>query len=216
VSDIPFVQALGDALDAATVAPRRRHRRVILAVAALLLVGSGAAAASLLTNSTELASDSVGCYDAAGNVSVVAVEGFSPVATCARVLHTRRPLVACAGEGAVLVYPRPAPRDCKPLPASYRAARVRFLALQRNVRALERSAGCLPPAAMAQRVDALLARTGWAGWRAQVRYDMSKGPCGWVSQPNGAGRLGITGMLDTDGLRVYVVPGPPRQSTARR
>jgi hypothetical protein len=223
MSEIPFVRRLGDALEsaaAARIAARRRRIRRRLGVGALgiAIAASGVAAASGILGGTpeQLAATSVGCYDRPSldaNVTVLSTGTDTPVQTCARILGTGAPLVACAGEGAVHVFPG---RDtCRrlglaPLPAGYAPARRRVNALHRDIAALEASADCIAPAELARRVQALLDRRGWTGWRAVVRDDIEEGPCAAVTGLGGDGRRTIEGALDPQGREVFVVPGPSR------
>jgi hypothetical protein len=97
MSEIPFVQALGDALERAITedlahrAPARRRLRLprrrgrlLIALAALAL-GGGALAATL-QSSTRLAAGTVNCSygasDTSAGVQAVALRGLSPVAAC--------------------------------------------------------------------------------------------------------------------------------------
>ena len=101
MSEIPFVNRLGDAIDAAVGAPqaarqragRRRRRRLGgLALAVLALGLSGATLARLASDPEQLAIAPVACYEA-GDLSVGAnlydAEGRSPVETCAQVWTAR-------------------------------------------------------------------------------------------------------------------------------
>jgi hypothetical protein len=100
MSDIPFVQALGDALDhmiAADIAshsakPRRRfsmppgRARLFIALAALAVAGG--AVAATLQNSTRLAAGAANCSygtsDTSSGIQGVSLDGLSPVAACLR------------------------------------------------------------------------------------------------------------------------------------
>ena len=63
----------------------------------------------------------------------------------------------------------------QPLPREYTAARRRVNAFARDVMALEKRTDCLSPQQFARRVDALLERSGWSGWRTQLRLDVAEG-----------------------------------------
>ena len=138
MSTIPFVERLGDAIQAAiadpTVARRRRARRgLVLAVGTLLLLGGSLAAAQLLNEPEKLATGSIGCYqDAAmrGSVTIIWPGDRSPVEACAESFREAGepvpPLVACAYNGAVAVLPGRDQAVCQrhalePLPAGYAA-----------------------------------------------------------------------------------------------
>ena len=65
MSAIPFVERLGDAIQAAIADPavarrRRTRRRLVAAVATLLLLGGSLAAARLLNEPDKLAAASIG------------------------------------------------------------------------------------------------------------------------------------------------------------
>jgi hypothetical protein len=223
MSEIPFVRRLGDALESAAatrLATRRRRirRRLGIGALGLAIAATGVAAASgILTGTPEqLAVNSVGCYDAPSlnaNTAILSTGTDTPVETCARILGTDGPLSACAGEGAVLVFPgRGVCRrlGLARLPPEYHSARARFNALHRDVVALERSADCIPPDELARRAQALLDRGGWTGWRAVVRDDIDQGPCGSISALGGDGRRYFEGALDPDGRELFVVPGVSR------
>jgi hypothetical protein len=215
VSEIKFVNQLGDAIErsaAAAIARRRRfRRRITLGALGFTIAATGVAAGSgVFSSPEELAGNAIGCYDRASltaNTAVLHAGDQSPVETCRRVLKTDARLVACAGE-VVHVFPG-GPGTCRklglaPLPAEYAAARLRVNELAREVLELERRIDCLPPAEFAERVDALLARSGWSGWRTELRLDVEDGPCGTVSNPGGAGQRTIEGSLDVDNRRVMV------------
>ena len=223
MSEIPFVRRLGDALESATavrLASRRRRIRRRLGVGALgiAIAATGVAAASgiLAGDPEQLAANSVGCYDAPSldaNTTILSTGTESPVETCARILGTDGPLSACAGEGAVLVFPGRG--TCRrlglaPLPPAYGQARARFNSLHRDIAALEKSADCIAPAALASRVQALLDRRGWTGWRAIVRDDIGEGPCASVTGLGGSGQRTLEGGLNVDERELYVVPGISR------
>ena len=230
-TEIPFVAALGDAFDAAIAAPaprRRRARRprrlLAVAVAGLLLAGGGLAVANFLDSPEKLASSGVGCYDApsmGANVSVP--NGVAPpLDACASVYRDEgKPvpaLVACARGSAVLVFPGSGDAVCRglglaPLPPGYGAARAKVGQLERDVLALERTADCIAPAELAARVQALLDRSGWTGWRTALRTDVGQGPCGTVTGLGGDGRESLAGSLDADHRIVMVMSAPYRSTT---
>jgi hypothetical protein len=233
VSEIPFVQALGDAFDAAIAAPaapRRalrlpRRRLSALAAAAALLAGGTLAVAHFLASPEKLASTGIACYDRPSLDADVSVPGGvrSPLEACAALYRAEgRPvpqMVACASKGSVAVFPGRDPGLCErlglsPLPAGYGGARSRVQALQRDVFAIERSADCIAPSELVRRVQAVLDSGGWAGWHAERRADLGSGPCGSVSGLNGDGSRSIEGALDAD-HKVVFVSNAPYRSTQR-
>jgi hypothetical protein len=231
MSEIPFVTALGNALDAAISAPAQRRfhvprrRLTLVAVALIVLATGGLAAAHFLAGPEKLASNSVGCYDRASLDADVSVPNgvASPLEACAAVYRAEGqpvpPLVACAGKGAVAVFPGQGDAVCRrlglaPLPPGYALARQRVATLQTGILALEGAADCTPPPQLAQRVQALLDSSGWTGWRTRLRLDRSSGPCGSVSGLGGDGRRSIAGSLDAD-RRLVMVVGAPNRSTER-
>jgi hypothetical protein len=145
--------------------------------------------------------------------SIARIEALADMDACRAVLKTDAPLVACAGE-TVAVFPGRAGTceklGLRPLPAQYATARAKVNAFARDVMALERS-GCIPPREFAGRVQDLLNRSGWTGWRTWLRLDVRDGPCGKVSGQGGDGRRTIEGSLDTEGHRVIVVGEPPER-----
>jgi hypothetical protein len=195
----------------------------LLAAALAVLAAAGLAVAALVDSPEKLASTSVGCYDRASLDAGVAVPNGvgAPLAQCAAVYRSEHravpPLVACVRGSAVAVFPGRGDAVCRalglaPLPPGYAPARARVGRLEKDVIALERTADCIPPRDLARRVDALLARTGWAGWHAQLRPDVSAGPCGSVTGLGGDGRESIAGALDA-ARRVVMVFGAPHRST---
>jgi hypothetical protein len=222
MSEIPFVKALGDELERKIAARRGRlRRRIVIGGLGFAIAATGIAAASgVLSGSPEqLASNAVGCYESAdfgrSGAGIVSTGDETPIETCRRVLKTERPLVACAGE-YVLVFPG-GPGTCerlgfKPLPPEYTTARARVLELERELAALEASADCVPLDEFAERAQAVLDRLGWAGWRARVRDDLGRGPCGSALGYNGDGSRSIEGTMIADERYLIVVPGPRRST----
>jgi hypothetical protein len=224
VSEIPFVNALGDAIERAAAQRRGRvRRRLLVGGLGIAIAASGVAAAAGVFESTpeQLATSGIGCYDRAdlkhANVTVLSTGTASPTATCRRVLHVSGPMVACAGP-AVLVFPGP-PGTCerlgyKPLAASYFATRRRVNALARKVERLETSADCWEPQELSRRVRALLERTpGWSGWTTKVQGGPDEGPCGSVSHLDGAGGRGVDGAFDAAHRLVLVTRTQSRSLT---
>ena len=132
MSDIPYVNQLGDAIEAAIAcepesARRRRLPRIAvprgrrsasIVLAALAIGGAAAALAHTFQNSTALVAGGVACYAGTGTGASayynVEADGRSPQAACARVFRTDGPpalarpgvkLVACADpHGYVAVF----------------------------------------------------------------------------------------------------------------
>jgi hypothetical protein len=232
VSDIPFVNRLGDAIEAAITGPaaaarrrtRVRRRAGLLALAALLLLGAGAGATRLFATPEQLATTSVGCYEGPGlrgSVDIVWAADRSPLEVCAETYRQAGkpvpPLVACDQGGAVAVLPGRGPEACRrrglaPLPAGYAPAQAKVAKLERDVLALERSADCIPPEELARRVQALLDRSGWTGWTTRLRLDAQQGPCGSVSGIGGSPERTLSGSIDYQARQVDVF-GAARRST---
>jgi hypothetical protein len=212
MSEIPFVNRLGDEIEqaaAARIASRRRRirRRVVVGAIGFAVAATGVAAASGVFSSAtpeQLATSGIGCYDRAdlqhANVSVLSTGAASPVETCRRVMRTEGPLVACGGP-AVMVFPG-GPGTCEklglqPLPAEYDAARKRVNRLARRIEAIEASVDCWDPRDLARRVQTLLdGLPGWRGWRTRIPRSMAEGPCGTVSYAGGDGSRSIDGVVD--------------------
>jgi len=206
MSEIQFVNLLGDSIEEAIRRPAPARRRVrpgrrrhlAVALAALAVVGGGAAVADMLSDPAELGLGGIACYSGPGLEGNVAVVGSgdlsrSPVDICADAMSsegvTASGLVACADEAAVAVVRRTGGATCRrlglaPLPPGYAPSRERVRRLTERAVALERSAGCVPPAELARRLRGLLAEAGWRGWRAVVRG--GPGPCGRVSGTGGS------------------------------
>ncbi len=234
MSEIPYVNQLGDALDEAIARRARtprlrrlgRRRYLAVALAALAVAGGGAAIAGMLSDPVELAAAGVACYsesDMSGDVAITRNPGQSPVALCAETLKdtgvVAADLIACRQGKAVAVVPRRGRAGCAALglaalPRDYKAGRLQLATFQREVLALERSADCIPPRTLARNVEALLRRSGWAGWSTWLRLEEGAGPCGRVSQPRGDGVREIGGSLDTETHRVMVWGAMPRSLEA--
>ncbi|MEA2330441.1 MAG: hypothetical protein QOH58_579 [Thermoleophilaceae bacterium] len=232
MSEIPFVNRLGDALESAVAAPAPARRRLgrrrlgVLALAVFLLGASGATVARIMADPEQLAIGVVACYerpDLSGGVSVTSADGRSPTAVCARTWtasgKTAPPLVACAQEAAIAVIPGRGPAACgraglEPMPAGYGVARAKVARLTRDVAALEAAADCIPPRTLARRTQALLRRTGWSGWRAVARPG-GGGPCGRILQPGGSPDLSLAGGLGVADRELSVMGGPPRSLDRR-
>ncbi len=166
MSEIPFLNALGDAIEAAItdeepVRARRRSRiwawrgrgRLVVALAALAL--GGAAFAATQQNSTTLAISGLACYEGTGtNASAyydVEANGRSPQAACAHVFDSSGPhalatpgvrLVACADpHGYIAVFQSDSStRQCQQLgmkPLQSRSYAVAHAAVRTLLRALQ-------------------------------------------------------------------------------
>jgi hypothetical protein len=228
MSQIPFVNQLGDSIQAAVTASSkaparfglRRPKRVVVTLAALLTLTGGVALAGILSDTTDLATGSVGCYETAdrsGATWIINAAGRSPAETCRRALRdagvSLGPLATCDnGRGAIVVFPDGAPNACqraglKPPPPQYDAERARVRDLTRALIAIESSATCIAPRELAARVQTLLQKSGWNGWRPWLRLDLGRGPCGTVSETGAYGSRSIGG-LDATGRRVMVFAGP--------
>jgi hypothetical protein len=239
LSDIPFARQLRRELTAAIAAPaadtrrRRRGRRLgVLAIAAVLAIG-GTAVARVLTAPDKLAATEVDCgYDPVKGGGGVGISpgARDPVAACRAFLAgpgkalvadgslpaASASLVACVrvDVGKVVVI---AGRqdDCEryklgSLPREYTPARDKVAKLERDLRAIEDSAGCIPTTELARRAQALLDRSGWTGWRTWVRSDLADGPCGYVLSVSEGGGRSIEASLDLQGHRLMVFGKSPR------
>jgi hypothetical protein len=230
MSEIPYVRELGDALERAASAPpkragllrgRGRRRRVAILAFAILLAASAVTTAAIVSDPDQLAIGSVGCSESGDpdlGAAVSALDGRSPVAVCAELWTDRGqaapPLVACDGDGGVLVIPGVGPESCRnagmaELPAGYEAAEARVARLVRDVAAVEEASDCLPPAELARRLQGVLRETGWTGWRAVVGAG-GEGPCGWARRRGGDSRLTLSPALDSETRVLQVAAGPPR------
>jgi hypothetical protein len=226
MSEIPFVNRLGDAIQAAITNPRvaarhrfgPRRRLGLLAVAALLL-GGGAAAARILGTPEELATSSIACQLEGSSTGIVWAGDWSPLEVCAQEYRAAGkpvpPLVACVDGRSVVVLPGRGLEACgrrglAPLPPEYAPARAKVAKLERDILALEAATDCVAPGKLAAQVQRLLDRSGWRGWTTWPRPDVSPGPCGSVSGLGGGGDRSISGSLDYDGHRVMIFGGPPR------
>jgi hypothetical protein len=230
MSEIPYVNQLGDAFEKAIAkrarAPRLRRlgrrRYLVAAVAALAVAGGGAAIADMLSDPVDLAAGSVACFsnsNMSGDVAITRNPSRSPVELCAEAQKgsgvAAADLLACRRDRAVVVLPRRGRAGCTALglaalPRDYKAGRLQVAELQRAVMALERRADCIPPRRLARQVQALLRRSGWTGWRTWLRLDGEIGPCGRVSQPRGDGLREIGGSLDTETHRIMIWGSMPR------
>jgi len=226
MSEIPFVNQLGDALEAAIAKPSRaprlrrlgRRRYLAVALAALAVVGGGAAIAEILHDPVEIGFGAVGCLGDRGidgGVAVTTDPTRAPVEICASALasegFTASDLIACSWEGhGVVVMPHQGRRSCTahdlaPLPASYTRARLRASRLQAVAVKFEHDAGCLTPPEFARRLTAELRRRGWTGWRAVAHG--GGGPCGRVSVPTGSSLVGSIGPAVDATRRTIAVKG---------
>ena len=232
MTEIPFLAELGDALEARMVrsesagAGLHRRRLVVVAFAlAFVLALAGIAVAHFAADSGDLVATGIACYpnanpetgDLGRTTAVVPNDGTSPVATCARYLRMRGTgLTACAAPSSVAVVPSaPASDPCKPyglaaLPVDYPHAASRLRRLSDQVTALEQSSDCIPPATLVDEVQQIIDRTGLTGWHAVVGTGRS-GPCGSVTERDGAGRPTIAGALNASTHEVLIYAGPSRR-----
>jgi hypothetical protein len=230
MSEIPYVNQLGDAFDEAIARRARtprlrrlgRRRTLAVALAALMVAGSGAAIADLLSDPVELAAGSVACFSNSkmtGDVTITRDPSRSPTELCAEAQKgsgvVAADLLACRREKAVVVFPRRGRAGCAALglaalPRDYEAGRLQVAELQRAVMALESRADCVPPRRLERQVQELLHRSGWTDWRTWLRVDEQAGPCGRVSQPRGDGVREIGGSLDTETRRIMIWGSIPR------
>jgi len=229
MTEIPFIDRLGDAIDAAIAEPLprrvfspRRRAVFVIAVAVLSLGAAAIAIAHVLSSPDELATRGIACYAAAdlsSNVTVVANDG-APVAACAdafrRMGQPVPPLVACTNGSSVAVVPGSDTSACarlglEPLPAGYAASQAKVARLAQAVLTLEAAQDCVVPAALARRVQRVLDAQGWIAWRAEVQSPLT-GPCGTVSSLDGRGQRRIDGALDAS-RKVVRVSGAPARST---
>lgn len=226
MSDIPFVNKLGDAIDAATATSRPVRRRLprrrfgVLALAVLLLGASGVTVARIASDGETLALGSVGCYenaDLSGDIAVLNSDGRSPTAVCAEVWSPENgpvpPMLACV-HGGVAVIPARGIENCaqaglEELPLGYDPAQEKVARLARDVARLEAAADCIPTRELARRAEALLERTGWKGLRTVIRRG-DGGPCGRILVRGGTPEPKVTSALLGDGKELPVRGGSPR------
>jgi len=230
MTDILFIERLGDAFDAAIAEPlsrrarwqQRRNALVLGFAVAAALAAAALAIAHILSSPDELAANSVACYAAAdlgSNMTVVANDG-APVAACVdayrRMGQAVPQMVACANGASVAVVPGADTATCarlglEPLPAGFAASQAKVAKLAQGVMALENEQDCVRPDELARGVERLLADQGWVGWRVEVQSP-SQGPCGTVSSLDGSGRRRIDGALDPN-QKTVLVRGAPAHST---
>jgi hypothetical protein len=233
MSEIPFVNQLGTALESAISAPQparrrllRRPRRIgVLALAVLLVGATGVTVARMLADADQVASGAVACFDKpdlSGNVAVLGTITGSPTAACAKAWDgggAPPAMVACTHGVGVVVIPGRGARACgraglAPLPAGYDLAQAKVARLQRKVAGLEASADCIPPDRLAKRAQALLLRSGWTGWQTLVRSE-GVGLCGHILTRGGSGGLTLSGALLGETRELLVSDGPPRTLDAQ-
>jgi hypothetical protein len=233
MSEIPFVNQLGDELERAAKravagAGRRRRRRLgLLAVAGALAISGSALAGGLLSgDAEEQAAADVACYDGGdpdfeGSVALVprppASPQVSPEDVCRRA-GLAGPLVACADENGVAVIPGRDPSRCEaagfaPLGPAYYGARDRVARLERGIMAIEDSADCITPQELMRRVQRLLDSTGWTGWSTRLSRMAGGGPCATISYIAGDGRRYISLLPGARPRTLRVVRSGPRRIT---
>lgn len=188
MSEIAFVNQLGDAIEAAALrtAPARRRRRIrhpwrLGVVLTVLALGGAAAADELLGSSTQLAATSISCMSGTNNRANGAFDiqtaGRSPAQACSAVTHVPAArLTTCESiRQGVVVYESDGARDqCQRLglsrlPTGYEAADLHVHQLVLALGTLYDGQECTAPALFAREVDGLLSRLGFVGWHAQVQ-----------------------------------------------
>jgi hypothetical protein len=186
----------------------------------LLLGASGVTVARIASDGEALSLGSVGCYenaDLSGDIAVLNTDGRSPVAVCTEAWSAANgpapPMLACV-HGGVAVIPARGIKSCadaglEELPRGYQPAQRKVARLARDVGRLEASADCIPPRVLARRAQALLARTGWEGWRTVLRPG-DGGPCGHILTRGGTPAFSLTSALLPDAAHLPVRGGPPR------
>jgi hypothetical protein len=228
MSEIPFVNQLGDELESAarrSPAPRRRRRRfTIFAITGAIALSGTAVATGLFSNDAEQqATNPVSCYGIAdasvGPVTWDSAPDTSEIGKLSVVELCRRELarggtpvshlVACSARANVAVIPGRAAADCiaagfKPLSATYARAQHRTVRLERGLLRIETSADCIPAALLVRRAQALLDRSGWTGWSVIVRGSRTHGPCGTLSNLNGGGQRTFGGSYDAAARHIIV------------
>jgi hypothetical protein len=224
VSEIPFVNALGDEIERAAARKRRRlRRRIAFGALAFAVAATGVAAASgVFSTATpeQLATSGISCYSRAdlkhSDVAVLSTGLETPIETCRAVMHTDGPLVACAGP-AVMVFPGP-PETCeklglKPLPAAYDIAHRKVSRLAGRIDAIEAQNDCWDPQDLSRRVQRLLdGLPAWRGWHTRVEPSMDEGPCGTVSHLQDDGTRSVDGVIDVP-THTVIVMGVAARST---
>jgi hypothetical protein len=231
MSEIPFVNHLGDALEAAITEPvpapaHRRYRRLVLVLSAgaIVLSLAAAAVAHFLSSPDQLANTSIACYSAPdlGSDVTIITNNAEPVAACAdayrRMGRSVPPLVACATDTSVAVIPGADESTCRrlnlqPLPQGYASSQAKTAHLAQRILALEAEHDCVTPEDLARRVQPLLDQQGWIGWQAKVQA-VGTGPCGTVSNLDGGGHRQIGGALDPTRRLVIVSHSAARSTTA--
>jgi hypothetical protein len=229
MSEIPFVNRLGDALETAITtqrAPRRRgvprqRRLLVIAVATAVAAGGSLAIAHILSSPTKLATNSsIGCYMGANHGEAYFDPGDrTPIEACARVFRKQHlpvpALVVCDDHGMVEVSPGSGAEACRrqgltPLPRGYSAAHAKVQALAHAIRLIEMSSDCIPPPRLAARVQALLKRSRWEGWRVHLG---AHDGCGSVSELQGDGSRSISASFNYDARTLDVYGGRAHRST---
>jgi len=199
-----------------------------VALAALAL--GGVALAEGLQGSTKLAARYISCISgtsvATAKVDTYDIEanGRTPQQACSPVMPwPADKLVACdsARFGVTVFEASGRSGQCQSLgmsvlPASYAAANEHVHELILALDRLNRARGCIPPAALARQVDAVLAHLGFTGWRAQIQAGQapfSGGPCGQFP-PSGKAVSDPSGSLDSQHDVVMIDRGPSRSMSA--
>jgi hypothetical protein len=238
MSQIPFVNQLGDALQQATSEPRRARRRLwrtwrMVPVIAILVAGV-AAAATVLNGTTQLAAESISCISGTGDNGNGAYDiqtlGRTPEQACSGVVgRPAAQLVACDGGryGVVVYYSTGRAGQCaslgyRPLPADYAADDSRVNRLVVALTQLYNSRDCMSPTELASGSDAVLRRLGFVGWRAQLELGpaaVRSGPCG-AFPGTGSSDSSAAAAIDSHGYPpgghdlVMIDAGPSRSMDA--
>jgi hypothetical protein len=243
MSQIPFVNALGDAIDRAIAneapEPRRRWIRVprgrgrLTVVLATLAVG-GAAYAATQQSETKLVTAGLACIggrnlNAPDGSYDVEPHGRSPQAACAQVMGVpASKLVACRDpHGYVIVFEADGrSRQCRRLGlpplqvAPFLVAAKRVDELARHLWRFKTTQRCIPFRTLQHRVQDVLTRLGWTGWHAVIER-RSHG------DPAGGGRCGMfeatgryvsdpTASIDGQNDVVSILRSPPLRVLLQR
>jgi hypothetical protein len=222
MSQIPFVAALGDALESATEAdraraggraPRRsilhlpRFDRRLFAALAVVLVGGGAATAALLqpNPTTTLAAHGLACISGTDNGAPsdaynVPQHGQSPTVACSPVIGVPASrLIACADPkiGAIVYESNGSADQCetlhlRPLPAGYASANANVYALEQDLQRAYDARNCTPLQELAREANRALVSLGFTGWHAVVQ----------TTQPGAGGIAGPCGAYPGSGVAI--------------
>ena len=229
MTDIPFIDHLGDAIERAIAAPQPRRAPwllgrggLVLVAAVIALAVAAIAVARILSSPDELTTRSIACYtepDLGSDVTVVAND-CAPIAACAEAYRRMGQgvpqLVACATDSVVAVIPGSSEAACarlhlQQLPVGYVASQAKTARLARAIIAREAQQDCASPNALARSVQGLLDEQGWTGWTAEVHSPLA-GPCATITALDDSGQRRIDGALDAT-RHVVIVSGEASRST---